>query len=539
VGSHSGWAAPEDPDRFFLTTPNNEQHRHDAQSVESSIESSALKVINWCDFLWHVHYCLDTLALSRPVESMATRDAALVSFDWLRETLDGAATSVRDELGRLLSSAVLGGIEQSPLLYVLEHYLAEEPLHLSTVYRRVPAPNLGHSILGNPDLSARALWHLIQRYDYEEGIPPAADRLCVKLAQFGSIPFLTTSKVILERIYRAFQSIAQRINEVWVQQDRFASDLLGDLSSATQLLIIHNAVWITECLDMSFSQGEIVVKFLSRTALHAACESPLFLLTDEFLEFHANDIETNDRFQMTPLLVAVSAGNLAAVRMLCDRGANFKANDLFLRNALDIASGAGHNDIVQFLVRKGCPVNERQRIGRSAVFAACANGKASTVRVLSTLGMNPLLQQGNGQTPSQVARTYGNNDAAEFLEREAVSIWTSNTNEIPLPDAIESFALSPNDILMESIPSSLGLSPEPIPLPQQTTRSNSRSRSASIQNASSSNLGRPSNTSNNRSRHTSPGSTGNSLTFPQLFDPPRQLNSPNSLESYFGRTGRG
>ncbi len=60
-------------------------------------------------------------------------------------------------------------------------------------------------------------------------------------------------------------------------------------------------------------------------------------------------IEAQDKWGTTPLMNAVSAGNLEVVQLLLDKGANRDVTDVFGRMAVDLAKEAGYDEIVEIL----------------------------------------------------------------------------------------------------------------------------------------------------------------------------------------------
>jgi ankyrin repeat protein len=74
----------------------------------------------------------------------------------------------------------------------------------------------------------------------------------------------------------------------------------------------------------------------------------------------------------TALMIACVTGNIHAVRVFCDGGADLNATDSNGTTALMMASAAGHLDIVlELCSRPGIDVNMRDNDDRSALMFAC------------------------------------------------------------------------------------------------------------------------------------------------------------------------
>ncbi|MDL0430956.1 ankyrin repeat domain-containing protein [Marinobacter sp. TBZ242] len=96
----------------------------------------------------------------------------------------------------------------------------------------------------------------------------------------------------------------------------------------------------------------------------------------------------------TPLAAAVAAGEDRIVWFLLSEGA---APDLATASGvtpLMLASGNGHRRIVQLLLSAGASVNASDREGTTPVIRAARNGHLSVVKVLLAAGANVNVSQG-------------------------------------------------------------------------------------------------------------------------------------------------
>jgi len=123
----------------------------------------------------------------------------------------------------------------------------------------------------------------------------------------------------------------------------------------------------------------------------------------------------------TPLIVATDEGHLGVVKLLADPPYNVNVNeaDTFGRTPLMIASQKGHNDIIENLVQRGADINQRQEeYGTTPLVWAVQGGRQSfdnidkTVKLLLDHGadatiegdvMSPMYNHIKG-TPLEVAR---------------------------------------------------------------------------------------------------------------------------------------
>jgi hypothetical protein len=98
-------------------------------------------------------------------------------------------------------------------------------------------------------------------------------------------------------------------------------------------------------------------------------------------------VEATDARGFTPLLEAIWAGQLGAVKALLDHGAdlNVTVPDLAW-TPLDEAARFGHNDIVDVLIDKGMDVNARNALGKSPYDLALEYQKPETAAHLVERG---------------------------------------------------------------------------------------------------------------------------------------------------------
>lgn len=119
----------------------------------------------------------------------------------------------------------------------------------------------------------------------------------------------------------------------------------------------------------------------------------------------------------TPLQLATFFGELGAVKLLLQRGADVEAvstNSMALR-AIHSAAAGGSAEIVERVLLAGADPNSRQRGGFTALHAAAIAGRADMVRVLLAQGADRDLRTDEGRSALDLALDKGHAAAAQSL----------------------------------------------------------------------------------------------------------------------------
>lgn len=166
-----------------------------------------------------------------------------------------------------------------------------------------------------------------------------------------------------------------------------------------------------------------------QSPLHYACEAgrvgAVRLLLDR-----AACIDRRDAMGYTPLMVACKYGWAEVVSLLLARGA-----DTGLRNCCYLqetvlmhaccctspptSPGSDHVAVVRLLLKHGAAaaINERDRLGQTALLKACLVGSMGVARVLLVEGgADPWLPDRRGSTPMHAALTEGRTKCVELLQ---------------------------------------------------------------------------------------------------------------------------
>jgi len=89
-----------------------------------------------------------------------------------------------------------------------------------------------------------------------------------------------------------------------------------------------------------------------------------------------------DGINTTPLLKAVSGGNVEGVRVLLQNGAKLEGRDRHGETALMKASAAGNFPLVKLLIKAGAFVKAMDYLGRSSIMLSASNGHYAIVKAL-------------------------------------------------------------------------------------------------------------------------------------------------------------
>jgi ankyrin repeat protein len=130
----------------------------------------------------------------------------------------------------------------------------------------------------------------------------------------------------------------------------------------------------------------------------------------------------------TELLNAAGAGDVTAVKLLLNKGANIEAKDKLGNTALMMAAFCGKADVVKLLLDKGANIEATDKYGNTALISAAALGKADVVELLLDKGANIEAKDNYGYTAliQAITRAPANADMVKLLLDKGANIEAKN-----------------------------------------------------------------------------------------------------------------
>ena len=122
-------------------------------------------------------------------------------------------------------------------------------------------------------------------------------------------------------------------------------------------------------------------------ALHAAVATGDVAEIARALDAGA-DLEARDPAGRTPLLVAVEADRIDAVRLLLERGADINAQADNKDTPWLQAGALGRAEMIRLMIPIGPDFSVRNRFGGNALIPACERGHVEAIEVLLTSGID-------------------------------------------------------------------------------------------------------------------------------------------------------
>lgn len=180
--------------------------------------------------------------------------------------------------------------------------------------------------------------------------------------------------------------------------------------------------------------------------LHKACKRGHVDCIRSFVEHGANIEEQDDDYHcnMTPLLTASFYGQLDAMSLLIQYGANMYARDITGETSLHLVCERGHIQCAYLLIKRGININLKNRDGKTPLHISCNRGHLNCIRLLLKHGADindrALIWQPTkfeGETPLHVAVYSRNLECVRYLIEQGADLNSKLTRgDTPLHYAV-------------------------------------------------------------------------------------------------------
>jgi ankyrin repeat protein len=125
-----------------------------------------------------------------------------------------------------------------------------------------------------------------------------------------------------------------------------------------------------------------------------------------------------DKIKQTPLLMAAQRGDLAAVKMLVEFGADMAARNFYGVDACAFSCVVGSLECLEYLMAAGASYDAPDADGHTALMAAVIHGQERCVALLCSRGANLDVVDGEGRSPAQAALVRGHGRVVAILAAE-------------------------------------------------------------------------------------------------------------------------
>ncbi|MBI3874199.1 MAG: ankyrin repeat domain-containing protein, partial [Arcobacter sp.] len=160
----------------------------------------------------------------------------------------------------------------------------------------------------------------------------------------------------------------------------------------------------------------------------------------EALVKNGDDIEEHysDYLAWTPLIHAIQTGNIDAVRLLVNRGADIR-KEYAGSNSLFLAANQGNEEMIKLILSKGLDINSKNNLGETILFPITRTGKLPLVKYLLDNGANINAVNNEKANIMFTSATSGNVELLDFLIKKGLSAnETIPTGITPIFNAVAS-----------------------------------------------------------------------------------------------------
>ncbi|XP_044497967.1 protein VAPYRIN-like [Mangifera indica] len=152
-----------------------------------------------------------------------------------------------------------------------------------------------------------------------------------------------------------------------------------------------------------------------QSLLHIAIAQSRPDIVQLLLEFQP-DVESQSRFDSSPLEAAAAAGESLIVELLLARKANTERSEASTWGPIHLALGGGHLEVLKLLLLKGANVNALTKDGNTALHLAVEKRRKDCARLLLANGAEPDIRNArDGDTPVHVAAGLGDEQMVKLL----------------------------------------------------------------------------------------------------------------------------
>lgn len=151
-------------------------------------------------------------------------------------------------------------------------------------------------------------------------------------------------------------------------------------------------------------------------SLMLAMRNQSWKVVDALLANRRTNVNIENESRETPMMYLALMGETARLRDLQARGGQINRVGW---SPLHYAASKGHEETVRYLLSQKAIVNAPAPDGTSPLMMAALSGKRAVVEVLLAAGADPTMQNAQGLSPADWARSANHEQLASFLDQAA------------------------------------------------------------------------------------------------------------------------
>ncbi|XP_059836098.1 ankyrin repeat and death domain-containing protein 1A-like isoform X1 [Hypanus sabinus] len=190
---------------------------------------------------------------------------------------------------------------------------------------------------------------------------------------------------------------------------------------------------------------------MNRTALHWAALAGHEEAASLLLDYNAL-VDAEDKFGMTPVLLAASHGNLTILQTLVKAGATVTARNRLGQTLLHCAALQGHPSVIRYVAEdlEGIPVDDPDQNGKTPLLLAAESGHSDVLRLLRDLGCDLRAVDKESNSALHLAARRGHAELLPYLMPAICSDAQNQDGLTPLHLAAQAGHLSCVQLLLDS-----------------------------------------------------------------------------------------